>query len=578
LSSFPQTDKQAFLSNAVYQVNHSALTSTLNTINGAPGQVNSMVGQVDKTLSDAQHDVGQFIQILGKDSNGAHDAVSKIIQQLITDQGPSLGFASALGSSLGSSVDSLVSGLDPTLDELQTEFQNVSNQVANVHNSLTNVTGHFSKALGEVTNDTASAQQFVQMAANNMSNFLANALTPAGDYFTANPTAAKAAIQQQLQNAFLNSQLVSDYQQALRQMLFDQNAVIDELMDSTFDQINNAIRDDLTSLIANAADTNFAALKNMSTFLSAKIRGAPTFNGDSLRKIHLNAAIQINVPNAMNFNAFMDIKELTSQSTPVDCIPPGDPAAEITLGVKHAKLDWPALNLSGTPLYLTVEAKWTLQDKNVIGVGGLFDVTGDIGFQGCSVNEIGASLAFGEEENYFAAKAAGTINILGVPVGVQAGIFVGKACSLDPILFIDPLASDVLGANTIQSFAGIYVEVGASLSLSEILFGTSSCVLDIGVTESVAVYYEGDLPSMSLGMRQTTSIDASLLCLISASASLTMFDIANTTLPGTYNLTLGGTAGICGSIGPCPFCISGCKSVTIEGTVGTGGISYHISD
>ena len=40
-------------------------------------------------------------------------------------------------------------------------------------------------------------------------------------------------------------------------------------------------------------------------------------------------------------------------------------------------------------------------------MGGLFDIKGEVGFQGCSVNEIGAALAFGEEENYFAAKAAG---------------------------------------------------------------------------------------------------------------------------------------------------------------------------
>jgi hypothetical protein len=434
--------------------------------------------------------------------------------------------------------------------------------------------------MAETVSDTVSAQQFALLAANNVSNLLSRSLTPAGDYFTANPAAAKQAIQQQLMDAFLSSPLSSDYQTTLRQFLFDDNAVLGELMDTTFDQINGAIRDGLEDLIT-SSDTNFMGLKNMTnggsaTLLSAKIRGSPTFNGDSLRKIHLNAAVQMNVPAAMNFNAYMEIKELNSQSVPVDCIPAGPPAAEVTLGAKNVKLDWPALNLSGTPLTLTVAAKWTLQNSNIIGVGGLFDIKGEIGFQGCSVNEIGASMAFGEDENYFAAKAAGTITIIGVPVAVQAGVFVGSACSLNPILFVDPQASDVLGANNVQGFSGIYVEVGASLSLSEILFGESSCLLDIGVTETAAVYYEGNLPTLTLGMRETTSVDASLLCLISASASLTMFDRATTTLPDQYSLTLGGTADICGSIGPCPFCISGCKSVTISGTVGTGGVDYSV--
>ncbi len=324
--------------------------------------------------------------------------------------------------------------------------------------------------------DATGASQFVQAAGVNLSNRLANALTPAGDYFSSNPTAAKQAIQTELMNAFLSSQLPTDYQQTLKQYLFDDNAVLDQLLDTLFDQINDAIRDGLSDLITDAGDSTLQAVKGLASgsFLSAKIRGTPTFNGDSLRKIHLDAAVQVNVPYSMNFDAYMEILELDSQSVPVDCIPAGAPAAEVTIGANNVKLDWPGLNPTGTPLTLTVGAKWTLQNGNVIGVGGLFDIKGEIGFQGCSVNEIGAALAFGEEENYFAAKVAGTVNILGVPVDVQAGVFVGKACSLGPILFIDPEATNVLSLPP-NEFAGIYLEFGAGLSLSQILFGESDC-------------------------------------------------------------------------------------------------------
>ena len=147
-------------------------------------------------------------------------------------------------------------------------------------------------------------------------------------------------------------------------------------------------------------------------------------------------------------------------------------------------------------------AKWTLQSGNVIGLGGDFDIKGEIGFDGCSVNEIGAALAFGEEENYFAAKVAGTVNILGVPVDVQAGVFVGKACSLGPILFIDPEATNVLSLPP-NEFAGIYLEFGAGLSLSQILFGESDCFLDLGVNVSYAVYYDQTSSEEQIGTRQT---------------------------------------------------------------------------
>jgi hypothetical protein len=580
-ANYPQTDKQAFISNAVYQITNvnGPLNGAINNIVGAPGQAGSIVGQVNKTLGDAQADLSQFIKIISPDDSGNYHTISQVIQKLMQDDLPGGQYASALTGDLGSKVDSLVSGLAPTLNELQGEFQSLSNQFDQVHQSLTNATGEFSKALGETTSDTASVQEFAQLAAVNVSNLLSSSLTSAGDYFTANPAAAKQAIQQQLANAFQNSQLCSDYQSTIRQFLSDDNATLGELMDSTFDQVNNGIRDAIGNAVT-SLDTNFIS-KDMSNLLYAKIRGAPTFNGDSLRKIHLNASVKIKIPTDMDFNAYLDIKELTSKSVAVSCIPEGPPAAEITLGAKKVKLDWASINDSGTPLTVSVAAKWTLQDNNVLGVGGMFDIKGEIGFQGCSVNEIGAMLSIGKEEIYFAAKVAGTINVLGVPVGIQGGVFVGKACTLQPLLFIDPQASDVLGNNHVQVFEGIYVVAGADISLSEILFGTSSCELDVGMTETAALYYEANLPSLTqftVGMRQSTALDASVLCLVSANASLDMFNIYSGALDGNFGLTLGGVASICGSIGPCPFCISGCKSLRITGTVSTGGISYSISD
>ena len=104
-----------------------------------------------------------------------------------------------------------------------------------------------------------------------------------------------------------------------------------QLMDVTMDQINQAIRNDLESQIEGADDGTFQSLKSLGaasqSLFSAKIRGSPTFDGDSLRKIHLDAAFKMNMPEPLNFNAYMEIDELTSANTPIGCIPPGPPAA-----------------------------------------------------------------------------------------------------------------------------------------------------------------------------------------------------------------------------------------------------------
>lgn len=573
IASYPQNDPAAFSSNVVYQVNNSSLSVAVGNLNGAVGQAGSVLGQLDTTLNDVQRDLGVLLQVLAKDSSGNRHVINAVIEQLASDQGPALGF---VGSLADAEVNTLVTNLNPTLDAIQSQLLDVSNQIGQVHAQLTGGVGGFYQALSEPFSDANAVGQFVQGAATDLTNLFASALTPAGDYFSANPNAARQAIEQQLVAAFLSSALASDYQQTLRQFLFDPNAALDELMDTLFDQINGAIRDALADQITGAQDGALQAVKGLASgsFLSAKIRGSPTFNGDSLRKIHLDAAIQVNLPDPMNFNAFMEILELDSQSVPLDCVPAGAPAAEVTLGATNVKLDWPGLNPSGVPLTLGVVAKWTVQGGNVIGLGGSFDIKGKVGFQGCSVNEIGAAVAFGATENYFAAKAAGTILIIGIPVDVQAGVFVGKACSLDPLTFIDPAANDVLGGHAVE-FNGLYVEFGAGLSLSDILFGGSSCFLDVEETETTAVFYNGGPSTQQVGMRQQVALDLSLACLISGSASLTMFGSVTHSASG-FEMDLGGSAQLCGSLGPCPFCISGCKGITVTGVVNTGGIDYSV--
>jgi hypothetical protein len=582
LKSLPQGNTQAFLQSAYNQIavtGSNPLYNGLQRINGAPGQANTLVGQIYQTMTDAKGDVNQFAQILAKNGNGSYPAMGNVVKQLINDQAPNMGFGSGVINSAMGKANSLVANYGSALDELHKEFQNLSSQFDGTLGSLANSGSDFVSALAQPVNDGVSAPAFVALAASNLTNFLAGALTPAGDYFTANPTAVKQAIQQQLQNAFLNSPLASGYQTALRQFLFDNNATLDELMDDTFDQVNDAIRDGLSQAIDNA-DANFVPCSNLSKLMTAKIRGSPTFNGDSLRKIHLNASVQMDMPDPMTFNAYMEVKELCSQTVPVDCIPSGDAAAEVTLGAKNVTLNWPALNPNDTPLTLSMDAKWTLQDQNVVGLGGSFDVQGQIGVDGYSLNEIGATLAFGKTENYFAAKVAGTFTVLGVPINANGGIFVGEACTVNPIMWLDPQAGDTLSANNLTNFSGIYVDCGESLSLSQILFGESSCALDIGASMTGAVYYEcSSWPHVNIGMRQSISLDASLLCLISGNANVTLSEIVqcqNFPTSG-YSLTLAGDAQVCGSIGPCPFCISGCKTISIIGTVKEGGIDYSIN-
>jgi hypothetical protein len=371
--------------------------------------------------------------------------------------------------------------------------------------------------------------------------------------------------------------LTANYQKTFRDFLGDDNFVLDQLMNTLFDQINGTIRNALTDQIKGAQDGLFQNMKGAGllggTLLTAKIKGAPTFDGDSLRDIHLTAAIQMNIPDKMSFDAYMDIKELNSQSVPVACIPAGSPAAEITLGADRVPLNWAGVTSgqSAQSLTLSLQARWTQQGGAVIGIGGSLDIGGSASFEGCSLNDLGASLAIGQTENYFAAKVDATVPILGIPVNMKAGLFAGHSCSLDPLQWVDPDVNKVL-LNNPSDFTGVYVQYGGGLSLSDLLGVSAGCLLDADATVSTAYYWQGGASLGIIGGRQAMGVKLSLLCVLSGELDFAQFLALDT----SGAITVGGSAQACGSLGPCPFCVSGCKSVTIKGVVSTHGVDYFV--
>ncbi len=554
------------------------LTTTALSSAGPPQYVldtsSGVAAQLNLAMSDVNRTLGQFISVLGKDSSGNRRVVRLVLQNIAHDQGRLMGILGDIGES---AANDLLKDLEPTLAAVESRLREVQAQFNQLQSG-----GQFGQALGAVTGDGAARNQFVQLAGTGLSKYLSTAVTPAGDFFTANPAAAQAAIREQLIRAFLGSPLAAGYQQTIKQLLYEEDALLTQLMDTLFQQINQAIREGLAAQVAGLAGASDLIPKVMkgpsSSLAAAQIRGAPTFNGDALKKIRLDAKVQMSLPDQLTFNAYMEITELDSTTTPLDCIPAGDAAAEIKIGAVDVPLDWTGISEPGKPLTVSLEAKWTQQKGTVLGVGGMLDLKGQIGFKGCSVDELGATLAVGAMENYFAAKAAGSINILGIPVDLQAGVFVGKTCSLAPLKLVDPECGQVLGNPA--EFSGIYVAYGGSLSLSEILFRTSSCMLDIDVGLSSALFYEGGAGSHKVGMRQKMAMDVSLLCLLSGHVDWASFSSLKSTIPPVippvFELVMGGSANVCGSIGICPFCVQACKGITITGVVNNGGIDYFL--
>ena len=115
--------------------------------------------------------------------------------------------------------------------------------------------------------------------------------------------------------------------------------IVNQLTETLFQQINQSIRSAIDSKLDTGVYSAMKGIGMMSKSLgSAKIRGAPTFNGDALKKIRLDAKVKMKLPDDLEFTAYMEIRELDSQSVALDCIPSGAPAAEIILGAADVPL------------------------------------------------------------------------------------------------------------------------------------------------------------------------------------------------------------------------------------------------
>src|ERR1019366_8466673 len=257
-------------------------------------------GQLDHTFADVDDTLGLFLTMLKKDGGGNRNIVRAIIQKLADDQGPALGFVGSLAEDF---VSGQVKELEPTLANIEGELTQLRAQFSQLRAQITGASGNLASALNAGNHASASLTTYLQQAGGGLTSLLAAGVGPAGDYFTADPARAKREIRERLFGTFLGSPVPGAYQTALRQFLSDKNFLLTQLTDVLFDQVNRALRDGLASQIAGAQD-GFKGMKGgglmSGSLLSAKIRGAPTFEGDSLRRIHLDAAIQMNLPDEMN--------------------------------------------------------------------------------------------------------------------------------------------------------------------------------------------------------------------------------------------------------------------------------------
>ncbi|MEM9079398.1 MAG: hypothetical protein AAGC74_01760 [Verrucomicrobiota bacterium] len=373
-------------------------------------------------------------------------------------------------------------------------------------------------------------------------------------------------VKDELKDAILGSDIVTQTQYLLRQTLYDISDQVTSALQSVLAQMSTVMKEIINSAIGPLEEEINSLLGDVSDYMgSGEISGYAEFNGDSLRKLRLDAKMQFKVPEDMALHVYLEILSYSSEDNFVEsgCVKPGEKVVEVRIGAQDVSVEWIS------ECKINLEVKMSLKDRDgpgglpplPIGVGGSFELAdGEIDFEAFKLLEFGATMAVGLEECYLGAKARAIFS----NYEVAAALFFGRTCTLEPLLFVDPDIGDVLTGG--DSFTGAYVYGEVWLPISELVLGIpASCLfrIDAGVGAGAFFFVQGDLNDIDasdivIGGKIFLGVSGEALCVVSIKGEIKII------LASQGGVLRGaGTGKFSAKVGWCPFCIKFSKSVKL---------------
>jgi len=534
---------------------------------------NGLVGQIDGRLQDAESALLQIEGLLAETGNGNRQLVTKLLKQLVqtlvsqaTDSPVAQSLAGMAADIAGGAIDpklnEFLQAADPTLDEIRNVIASVRGVFTQVRTALGDGQEFLVELKAKMTDLVASNEVLNAMTrtCQDIDAYLFQFEVGVDNPFTAaNAAAFKQFVRQRLGDRLVGSAIPAAFTSILKQRLYDLESAVHEAVDSVFQQVNTIIRDTLSDALSDIDNSINGLLGSVSSTMGAgRINGYAHIVGDSLKELRLDIYAQFKVPSEMEFNAYVLIRELDSESEENGCIEKGEKATEVRIGAKDVDLSF-----ISTDLTASVEAKFsfkTVPGFAIMGVGAGIELTGELSFQTFKITYLGAQMAFGADENYFSAACALEFN----SYKAKGGIYFGKTCTLDPF-FWDPDVKEVIGK---PPFTGVYAYGEVWIPISEALLGIpATCLFEIsaGVGLGAGYFVEGPtyVGKMLLGCY------GSVLCLASLEGELKLVGVKN-----ADGLQLKGGGRLEGCLGPCPFCICADAHVDVTYKNGEWDVSY----
>ena len=364
----------------------------------------------------------------------------------------------------------------------------------------------------------------------------------------------QAFFQAEFRAVLFESPVVIDLQQALRQHIQDLQAGVRAQIDAVFAQLETAVRDQLTGLLANldlGIDASlFSPFDEFAGY--GEIDGYLSLLGDRADLLRLDAYLDLQAPKSMKFHGFFQLKALRSQGLG-GCDYGGEEATEVTLGAIDMPFEWLSPDLR-----MDVETSFSFSSGSGLpvprGFGGGFAMTsGELSYETFAITDLGAGAAFGADENYLAARVGLRLR----DYTMQGGVFFGRACDVEPVAIAHEQTADLLWNDGGGSFTGALAYGNASIPISEALGVPSSCFFRISAGVGAGAFYFAEGPTYGGIMDVSASGEA--LCAVSVKGEVSMVGAKQ-----GGELRYDGRGRISGKAGACPLCVKFGKNVGIQ--------------
>lgn len=567
---------------------------------GSPPDLSTVLGQrlmndVFAKLNAAQNQLGQLqelIDILAQVEAGLNTLnnsllaehpgtgqlqamrnLSRELVKILSDQiGGNLGtilIGSGIDERLNELLDPLLTDVKPQVAQIRLVIAELAQVVGQIKGTLNGVVStDFSGHLQSIyTNAISGVDSELEQIRTRIENHLYAQLAqfgPHANFLARDPEEVRTMMRTAVLDFLLDSLMIEQMQVAVKQRLQDVEISIRQGLDNAFAQVNTVVKDAVSSYLSQIDDGINGILGDFSDKLgSGSIQGYAVFNGNALRKVRLDGKFELKIPDETSLQAFLEINQYTSNDLPPGCTPlaPGETLTEVIIGALDVKCNFLApdmrVNISGKFSMKSGPGPWSIRPN---GMGGEFSVNGEVNFEAFTLTNLAVGMMFGANENYLTAALGMRFG----SYGAKGGIFLGRTCTLDPILLWDPLVASALGTPN-PSFTGGYAYGEAHIPVSEVLLGIpATCMFKITADVGAGFFYFVEGPTY--GARLGLGVGGEILCLVSIKGRV---DLVGARVGSETRVKGKGT--VRGEIGPCNFCVKIRRTMEIESTIAANG-------